>query len=784
MFKSDKLLNNAVVRYRCGKPAIAIAVAALAAGIGPAKVAAQSPANQQAGQLEEVIVTARRRNENLQEIPVSVTAFTSADIEAVGITDISHISELTPNLIIQPNTGGNDGTLICMRGLCRTDFTITEDPMVGVYLDGVYIGKSIGSLFDVAELERIEVLRGPQGTLYGKNTLGGAVILHTRKPSGEFGAKATLTAGNFGRLDGKVYVDIPVTSQLAASVAVLSKRRDPFVDNNLGDDIWDEDNLALQGAVQWNPSDAFTVDYAYDWQKKRERAMVPQVTSASGVLGQLYAANVNTGRADEVNSFGISRNDTDLQGHALTLTWELGDRGSFEGLTLKSVSGYRQADNHLVNNVLGTATPLLFNNPDIFDVDSRSQEFQLSGSAFNGYADFVVGAFYFNEQGDYLNTQQIDLFSQNQGIYTAIDNTSKALFAEVTFNFTEKLKASVGLRYTDEEREQEHSVTDNNFGVTFLDTKTQTFGVFDPNTLTYSFTPQFYPTKIDGSSTAPRLSASYQWNDDLMTYITYARGFKSGGFNARSTTALQWGPYDDMQVDSYEVGFKSDWADNRVRFNLTAFREEITDGQTQVNAVDADNAGAGGFSTVVQNAAEATIIGLEAELVVQLIAGLNVNAGYGYVDPEYDEFISFDNLTGELSDISDDRAFEFTPENSYNVSLNYTFPQFSENGTLHARLDWAGQSKVRFTPKISGNNDLAQQSYDLFNARLSYADIAMGDGALTISLWGRNLTDEEYKIGGYEFDISGFGLGRVGANQWGEPRTYGLDVSYRFGSVQ
>ncbi|MCP4944793.1 MAG: TonB-dependent receptor, partial [Planctomycetaceae bacterium] len=360
---------------------------------------------------------------------------------------------------------------------------------------------------------------------------------------------------------------------------------------------------------------------------------------------------------------------------------------------------YRQVENFLINNAFGTATPFLYNNPDAFDLDSKSQEFQLSGAAFDGKADFVVGAFYFNEDGDYLNTQQINLFSQNAGLYTSIDNTSLALFGEVTFRLSDKLQASIGARYTDEEREQQHQVTDNNFGVTFLDTVAQTFGVLDLNTFTYNFTPQVYPTKIDQSSTSPRLSLDYQWNDEVMSYFTYARGFKSGGFNARSTTALQWGPYDDMQVDSFEVGIKSNWADNRVKFNAAVFYEDLTDMQTQVNAVDAD--AGGGFSTVVQNAAAATITGLEAELVVHMMSGLDISAGFGYVDPEYDEFISFDNLTGALSDISDDRAFEFTPESNYNLTLNYTFPQFSNNGTLNARLDWSGQSKVRFTPKIS-----------------------------------------------------------------------------------
>ena len=187
--------------------AMTAAVSALSGGSLHAQEATPPAAS---STIEEVLVTARRRSESMQEIPVSMTAFTSSDIAEVGITDISHVSELTPNLVILPNSGGNDGALICMRGLCRTDFTITEDPMVGVYLDGIYVGKSIGSLFDVAELERVEVLRGPQGTLYGKNTLGGAVILHTRKPSGEVGGKATVTAGNYGRRDAKGYIEFPV----------------------------------------------------------------------------------------------------------------------------------------------------------------------------------------------------------------------------------------------------------------------------------------------------------------------------------------------------------------------------------------------------------------------------------------------------------------------------------------------------------------------------------------------------------------------------------------------
>ena len=297
---------------------------------------------------------------------------------------------------------------------------------------------------------------------------------------------------------------------------------------------------------------------------------------------------------------------------------------------------------------------------------------------------------------------------------------------------------------------------------------------------TYLGAPEQIPTQIDESNVSPRVSLNYQWTDDLMTYATYARGFKSGGFNARSNTPLQWGPYDDMQVDSYELGMKSTWLDKRVRLNMTAFHQQLSDMQAQVNAVDPGNT-QGGFSIVIQNAAEATVNGVEAELIVRLIEGLDISAGYGYIDAEYDEFNSFDINTGAISDIADDRAFEFTPKNSYNLSLNYTFPRFTDAGTLRARVDWSGSSKVYVTPKISGNDDITQDSYSLVNARISFDDVAVGDGVLSFSLWGKNLADEEYKIGGFEVDAGGGN--RVGTNQWGEPRTFGFDVSYRFGSM-
>mgnify|MGYP003381392939 CR=1 FL=1 len=730
--------------------------------------------------IEEVIVSARRRAENLQEVPVSVTTFNSAEIEALGITDVTQLTELTPNLIVQPNTGGNDGVLICMRGLCRTDFTITEDPMVGIYMDGVYVGKSVGSLFDLPGLDQVEILRGPQGTLYGKNTLGGAVLLHTRKPSGELGGTATITGGNYDRTDAKGFLEFPITDTLAGSLSYLYKNRDPYVKNSLGDDSWSEDNQAAQAALRWLASDAFTVDYSFYWQKKDEQPLASQIVSATGAaggygLGDLFAQDVREGYASNVNVYGDSHNELDMYAHTLNMNFELQDRGTLQDMAIKSISGYRNVDNDLLNNSTGASSAYVYTN-DTYNYDAWSQEFQFTGSVADGFADFVAGAFYFNENGDYHNNQEINAFGAHVDSATSIDNTSWALFTEVNLHLTEKLALALGVRYTEEERKQEHTVTDLLSGFVFLDTYNQTFGGY----------PQYYPTKIDENDTSPRVSLSYQWNDDIMTFATYAKGYKSGGFNARSNTPLQWGPYGSMDVDSYELGVKSMWWDDRVRVNITGFYEELNDMQAQVNAVDPGNTQAG-YSTVIQNAASATVSGFEAEVITQLTENLNLNIGYGYTDAEYDEFNSFDLNTGVISNIADDRAFEFTPDDNYHVSLSYRFPQFFKVGQLNARLDWAGQGKIHVTPKISGNEDLTQGSYDVINARLAYEEIAVGDGTLAFTAWGRNLANEHYKIGGWEIDAGDpafGGIGRTATSQYGEPRTYGLDVTYHFGTMK
>ncbi|MBT4521113.1 MAG: TonB-dependent receptor [Halieaceae bacterium] len=766
--------SKVAFKRSCLATAIAAGTALLTISLSPGVLAQQADSFV----IEEVLVTARKKSESLQSVPISVSAFTAKDIAAMGMTNVTDIGILTPNLQINPNTGGNDGVVACMRGLCRTDYMMTEDPQVGIYLDGVYIGKSVGSLFDVAELERVEVLRGPQGTLYGKNTLGGAILLHTRKPTDEFGAKITGTVGNFDAKYLRAHINAPINDKLATSFSLLHKKRDAFVENTLGKDVWSEDTQAAHIAVRWLPSDTVTVDYALDWQTKDQSPLAPQISSVSnGYLsfGPQYSGDVHTDRQSKVHINGDDTfNKSDLLGHSLTVNWALGDAGFAQNLNLKSITSHRDYENKMSVNSTGTALRLIYSD-DLFDYETFNQEFQLSGTAADGALDFVVGLFYFEEDGNYVNPQIMDSFGIDKIHDTDIDNKSSAIFGELNYRWTEKLSTTLGFRFTKEKRKGDvyASLTPHALGIElpYMDTS---IGLFlDSSTFLPIEPPPGFDTKIETSSVSPRVAVTYDWNDDLMTYVSYARGFKSGSFSARADNPTQWGPYDDATIDSYEIGFKSHWLDRRVRLNVAAFYEDIEDMQVQINQPSII-----GFSNAIRNAGQATVKGLELELRAMLTQGLELSAGYGYTDAEYDEWNDFDSA-GNPTNVANDRAFEFTARNTYNVTLNYSYPL--ENGVLGARLDLAGQSKTRFTPVISGNDDIAQPSYDLINARLSYEGINVGNGTLGVSLWVKNLDDEEYKIGGWEFNVASTG-DRAAVSQWGEPRTYGLDIVYEFGA--
>ncbi len=731
----------------------------------------------QATVLEEVIVTAQKREQSLQDTPIAISAFDAAALEQQGISNIGDIGQFTPNVQIVESPSSSTAATIAIRGASTFNPAITWEPPVGLYLDGVFIGKNVGSIFDITELERVEVLRGPQGTLYGKNTLGGAVNLITRKPSGEFGGKLRPSVGNAGYYSVFGSVDTPAIElaggRLAANIAVFRQERDGFTDNiedPLGSPLANPassnefktiDSKAGRIALLWEAS-TVELTYTYDHSKKDTTPPAGQLTDVpansaldigggtllpvDGVLSP-YLTN-DSKRASTISNDQSFFENSETRGHALQISWDAGSWGALGDVTLKSITSYRAMDWEDFIDIDGSPLDFFHSQRDI-EYDQRSQEFQLIGQTER--IDYVVGAYYFKEQGDVLNPisfMSVYGFPTNNNEY-GMHNQSLAAFGQVDWSpsaswLNDRLTLSFGLRWTEEEKEQ------------------------------YIFHPDAAPiipfTETDKTWTnlSPSFVASWALTDAINVYGKAASGWKSGGFNGESTTqALFLQPYDPEEVTSYELGTKSRWLNDRLQINAAVFQNKLEDMQFTVFV------SGGGAASTVENAGKATIRGFELELLARPLEDLLVSANFGYLDPQYDEFIEVDPFTGLTADFKNDRDFPYAGEYTASVGLEYSIGAFNW-GALSARLDWSYQDD--YVPYVNPTQNSASQieSYQLLNARLTLSEVPVGEGkTLRLAAWGKNITDEDYRVSTIPF-------GLWATSYFGEPRTYGVDLTFEF----
>ncbi|MEY2909128.1 MAG: hypothetical protein RLZZ602_1651, partial [Pseudomonadota bacterium] len=629
-------------------------------------------------------------------------------------------------------------------------------------------GKNLGGIFEIAELERVEVLRGPQGTLYGKNTIGGAVNLVTRLPGETMGGYLEASAGNEGytafrgRLEtgalGRVGEGV---GELRASIAYSNRSRDGFYDNIDSDPtggfnpfvnprsnstFQDLDNDALRADFLLTATDNLTLRYSYDESTTDKAPNMGQLTDVNGAffagLGLGFLADLQSlyvtpedKRADAISNDQSMFERSEVKGHALTVTWNLGD------LTLKSITAQRDLDWHDKLDIDGTPMNL-FNSERDVEYEQFSQEFQLLGSTDT--LDWVAGVYYFSEEGDVYNP--ISFF----GLFGApsdnneygLDNTSWAGYGQVEWRATERLTATLGLRYTSEEKDQY---------------------IIHPQASTGGIGAFAASDSDTWSNTTGTLIVAYDVADEVNVYAKVAQGWKAGGFNGESPSAgAFFDSYDPEEVLAYELGLKSRFLDGRVQLNAAAFLNDISDMQFSVFLE-----GTGGAASTVDNAGAATVKGLEVELAAQLTDSLRIGANYGYLDAEYDEFIELGQ------NVKDSKDFPYSPESTASIDLDWTLVQ-STWGRLDAHLDWSYKDNfVAYTNKEqNATGQLA--SYDVVNARLTLDDIKLGDSAtLRLSAWGRNVFDEEYRE-----NIIPFGLWTI--SYWGEPATYGIDARISF----
>lgn len=747
----------------------------------PFALAQQPAAGERSTGLEEIIVTAQRREENLQKVPVAVTALSSDTLSKFRVTGIMDLGRLSPNFGVI-DQGIQTNPLVTVRGITSGAVDNSVDPKVGMYLDGVYIGRSAGSTFDLAEIERVEVLRGPQGTLFGRNATAGAISLITAPPTGEFGLKQDLSVGSRNAFRARTNLNLPAWGPLSVKFSYLHDESDGVSRNliagqkvnlsmfgpeygtlkyakNLGSKDVDAYMVAARLAV----NDALTIDYHFDYTDSETVGNPSQqltVVPSSG-LQPLYDSQSALGGITSLSSRRLSHvaNATStlpltVRGHNLTLTWDVSD-----GMSLKSITAYRRMNQGFsIYDLPATGgwktfiPELLPENPivpffSLLTARSMKQrqfseelQFTVSQDAY----DLVSGLYFFKEHtpasdvlGLYMpaiNGVAIlspEAISFGSGVNQSVaDNKSIAAYAQGTWHASEKLDFTLGLRRSKDKREYELIRTAGASGTTL-----------PPGTYKTNYGKTNYTAIV-----------SYWIDPDVMVYAKTATGYVAGGL-------MSGIPYDPEELKSYEIGIKSQFLDNRLRLNATVFDMSYTDKQEQL------------FIDGVQlfvNASDATIKGLEVELEAVPVEGLSFSASLGITDFKYKKF----ELLG--TDVTDDSRNIYTPKRSLMLSAQYELPWTLLDGTPYLRFDAFYASKAyaitQKSPDPAIDKFAETKAHWIVDVRAGVAAIPLGKTTLNVSAWAKNLFDEDDVVLMAPEVINRIGLFRPG-------RSAGVDLT-------
>jgi iron complex outermembrane recepter protein len=755
----------------------------VAAGLGALLTGAPSDALAQTTEnvgVDDIIVTARRTEENLQDAPVAVTAFSGAQLEARGIEAVADLPLSTPNLnITQGIAGGSSSNAaIFIRGIGQRDFIPTVDPGVGVYRDGVYLGRSVGSNLDFADIERVEVLRGPQGTLFGKNTIGGAINIITERPSDTNTWEASLRLGERGRADVDLLISGPLSETVSGKLVFASRFADGYMDRITdGRQLSDENRQMLRGELLFQPSPDLDILLAADamTQNQESRAgnalfidLVNPNTGMPTIIGNwnvlvapglgldpLTTASANFGDPYTIAGTSPSYDDMESWGLSMTIDRDL-SFGSF-----RSTTAYRG----FTSSFSAPIQPIFANLND-FEQTQFSQEFQWFGSAFADKLDWLFGLYYFHEEADALSGARLwtgltitipslaacqagtgivcQDFNSNNDLSTTGDSYSA--YGQISYDLSERLRLTLGGRYTYEEKD---------FSVRAVQL-------------------QINRVAADGAASdswenfSPLVSLDYTLTDEAMVYARVAQGFKSGGFNGRpnNTNAVQ--PVDPETVTSYEIGAKTEWFDRRLRANLAFYFNSYEDYQEVVSITDPTF----GLLSLVENIGELETQGLELELTARPTESLTLYGSVGVADAEYVDVGATTSFGVE------DKPVQI-PDLTGSLGLQYV-QDFANGAALTWRTDWSYNSgyenylnNVRGGPTDNSyRNGLQTESFEIVNARLTYTPSA--EAKWEASLYARNLLDETYIVAaGYNFG-SGFASSVPNA-----PREIGVQFTLR-----
>jgi len=775
--------------------------------------------------IEDIVVTAQFREQNLQQTPLAISAFSGALLEARGASDTNDIDMFVPNAVIQPLGAGWGSTVAAfVRGIGLNDNILSYEPGVPIYVDDVYLGRNQGAIMDLLDLERVEVLRGPQGTLFGKNAIGGTVRFISSKPTGE-GGNVSVTAGERSRLNVRGMFDTAIVpDKLLLRIAGSSKTQDGYFDildyecvngpgsmgnggpgnspifpgvsfdlgsatnvagNCVVDQLGNENVQSGRGTLLWNAGDNVEVTFNADVTRQRQKGPSDKYvrfyrpgTPEAGLPG---AWNALVG----VPIFGVAWDDRfmtsspftnynryvdPISGRTFPNVNNLDASGMAmtiewslgDDLVFKSITAQREFDNEFGRTSSGSAIPLDLTY-DVTEHDQVTQEFQLTGSTDR--LDWAAGLFYYT--ADDSNYQSGTLYPgllYQQDSFDSQDAENWAVFVHGVFSLTDKLSLTAGVRYTDDQKTAH--ISRHNFNGT-------------DRLPVPGFTTQTSPGTVivDEDKVSPTLGLDYQMNDNVLLFALYSTGFRGGGFSPRPSNGLQLAPFQSEELENYEVGVKSEMFDDRFRVNANLFFSTYTDQQVFLGTTDPS--GALWFRQT--NSGESEYWGVELETMWRPTEGFSLDGALGYIHHELtDPGVANTCITFQNGDPCYSTR---TPEWTFALGGAYQF-NLSEGGSVTMRLDGRYQSKVYFLPYGSdldpvrhiASNPIegVQEGYTVYNGRVTWLPAR---NEWELALYGLNLTDEVYFNG--KLPLIGLGLGREQGNV-AAPREYGVTITRHF----
>ncbi|WP_036168514.1 TonB-dependent receptor [Noviluteimonas dokdonensis] len=733
----------------------------------PAASTQQETAAKKTTTLESVTVTARKREETLQEVPVAVTAFTSDALDKLQVEDLGDLDAQVPNLTVYAARGSSSTITAYIRGVGQSDPLWGVDPGVGIYMDDVYIARPQGGLLDVFDVERVEVLRGPQGTLYGKNTIGGAIKYVSRPLTPDMQGFGSVTLGNYGQRDFKAGIGggLGGNDALRARVAVADMHRNGFGENLVtGDDVSDKDVTAFRLSVGAFVTDDFDLQFNVDHVDDTSGVRAAQMLAPNPFAPSIFAPNPNAPENAPLvaNRFDVRNgmpniNDTTMLGMSVTANYKFNDDWTF-----KYVWAKRESDTE-TNIDFDTLQSKTADVKAFYSDQQTTHELQVNYDA-GGRVHGVMGIYSFDGYagGQVLNNFFNLSFGDTHGtVYTQ----STAVYADWTFDITEKFSIDAGVRYTDEDK---HAVVTNQcYSDSTFTNVANCAGLGTPIAAGFDRTINF-------KNTSPKISLDYQVTDDIMAYALASRGFKSGGYNIRAqATAVPRSaePFEDEQVDSYEIGAKMGFLDQSLFLNAAYFYNKYDDMQLSVFTEYTLPNGTRAFFGDFTNAGAGTVQGVELEYQWLANEHFTLSGNLAWLDAQFDEYLY------KGFNIADQQEFTNAPEFSGAVNLEYRTP-VGDMGELSARLTYSYQSEVTATTEVTRDpvtnvrtTPITQDGYGLVNAGVTWAI----DDHWSVIAQGTNLTDKEFLTTGYVIPALG-----VRTGFYGNPRQYSLTVKYNF----